>query len=173
MSEFRYDSYCGLYCGACDILAAYKNGLETGAAPQWSELPPEFANNLPFNAQKAEIKCYGCKTDTVFAGCSKCFIRKCARKKVGIETCLDCERYPCYRVKIMGFAKKLLKIEAKLPHLKAIVPNLEVIRNKGVQFWLEEQRGKWQCPHCGKRLSWYRPSCPDRNSHGEHPNSSV
>ena len=24
MEEFKYDTYCGLYCGACDIMAAFK-----------------------------------------------------------------------------------------------------------------------------------------------------
>lgn len=166
MPKFRYDSYCGLYCGACDILLAYKKGLETELRPDWSDLPSEL-NKLPFSARKAEIKCYGCKTDTVFAGCSKCVIRKCAMNRNGIETCLDCNSYPCWRVKITAIVKKVLNLEKKLPHLRAIKTNLEVIRNNGMQIWMEEQNRKWQCPHCGKRLSWYRASCIDCNSNRE------
>jgi hypothetical protein len=165
MPEFRFDSYCGLYCGACDILSAYKKGLESGTLPQWNDLPSEF-KNLPFNARKAEIKCLGCKTDTVFVGCSKCIIRSCAKEKTGIETCMDCNRYPCWRVKLTAFVRKILNLESKLPHLKDITHNTEVIRKIGLQFWLEEQNRKWQCPNCGKRLSWYRASCSDCNSNG-------
>jgi len=166
MPEFRYDSYCGLYCGACDILSAYKNGIKTGKSPQWSDMPSELSN-LPFNARKFEIKCYGCMTDTVFAGCSKCVIRKCAMNKTGIETCLDCTSYPCWRLKITALARKVLKLEEKLPHLKTIKLNIEVIKNNGMHVWLEEQNRKWQCPHCGKRLSWYRASCIDCKSNRE------
>lgn len=166
MPEFRCDSYCGLYCGACDILLAYKNGMKNGHVPQWNDLPSELRNH-PVIAKNSEIKCYGCKTDTVFAGCSKCLIRKCARNKVGIETCLDCRSYPCWRFKITALIRKVLNLETKLPHLKDINFNLEVIRNNGMKFWLEEQDRKWQCPHCGKRLSWYNASCIDCNNNRE------
>ena len=166
MPEFRCDSYCGLYCGACDILLAYKNRIENGYVPQFNDLPPEFRNH-PFIPKNSEIKCYGCKTDTVFAGCSKCPFRKCARNKIGIETCLDCKNYPCWRFKITALIVKVLNLETRLPHLKAKNFNLEVIKNNGMTFWLEEQDRKWQCPHCRKRLSWYRASCIDCNSNRE------
>lgn len=158
MSDFRYDTYCGLYCGACDIMQAYRKSIETGIRPGLSDLPDEI-RNLPFNVKDAEIKCYGCKTDIVFAGCSKCFIRKCAKSTADIETCLDCNRYPCWRHKLTAFAKKLLNLEQKLPHLKTAKPNLETIKNKGLQYWLKEQKTKWQCTDCEKPLSWYSPSC--------------
>ena len=160
MPEFRSDSYCGLYCGACDILVAYKKGIETGTSPEWSGMPSEFSK-LPLAFTNAEIKCHGCKSDIVFVGCSKCIIRRCAIKKTGIETCLDCRRYPCWRHKMTAVFKRLFKVEEKLPHQKAIRPNLEAIRNKGLSVWLEEQGQKWQCQHCGKRLSWYNASCND------------
>ena len=158
MPEFKYGSFCGLYCGACDILVAYRNGLETGEKPQWSTMPAELGN-LPSTIRKSEIECHGCQSDTVFAGCSKCLIRKCAMKKTAIRTCQDCKRYPCWRFKLTDFYKRLLKLEEKLPHQKTIGRNMEVIRNRGVQVWLEEQSRRWQCPYCGKRLSWYRSAC--------------
>ena len=165
MTEFRFDTYCGLYCGACDILQAYKKGIETGTSPQWRDLPLEIQNH-PVIPKNSEIKCHGCKTGTIFAGCSKCIIRKCAINKTGVETCLDCGNYPCWRLKLTAIFKKLLKLETRLPHLKDIAPNLEIIRNNGMEFWLEEQNRKWQCPNCGKRLSWYQASCPE--CRGEH-----
>lgn len=163
MPEYRHDSFCGLYCGACDILAAHRQGLETGCPPRWSDLPSELMN-LPVG-KKAEIKCHGCKSDIVFAGCSKCFIRKCAQKKTGIETCLDCKSFPCWRFKAIGLSRRALRLETKLPHLKALKPNQETIRNNGLKSWMEEQERKWRCPHCGKRLTWYRNSCPDCGGH--------
>ncbi|MBN1619402.1 DUF3795 domain-containing protein [candidate division WOR-3 bacterium] len=158
MTEFRPDSYCGLYCGACDILSAFKKSLDTGQKAQWSELPKQF-QSLPFDTKKSEIKCYGCKTDVVFDGCSHCLIRKCAAKKTGIETCLDCEKYPCWRHKLTGLVKKVFGLEKKLPHHKDIKPNLEFIRQNGIDKWLNEQEKKWTCPSCGERLTWYHPIC--------------
>ena len=81
MEEFKYDTYCGLYCGACDIMAAFKKSTVENTKPQWEDLPVEFRKNIPAG-KAADIICYGCKSDTVFIGCSKCLIRKCAKKKM-------------------------------------------------------------------------------------------
>jgi hypothetical protein len=134
-NEFRYDTYCGLYCGACDILLAYKKGKEQNIIPQWSDLPAPIRNIPP-----AEIICYGCKSETVFTGCSKCPIRKCARKHKEIESCLDCQKYPCLIHKIVKIVKIIRRFEKKLPHLKIIPRNLTTIQQKGIHAWLEEQK---------------------------------
>ena len=42
MEEFRYDSYCGLYCGACEIIKAYQKELAIGAKARWEDLPEQF-----------------------------------------------------------------------------------------------------------------------------------
>ena len=155
MQEFRYETYCGLYCGACDILMAYKRGLEQQAQPEWSELGEPLRRHIP----QAEIVCHGCKTDTVFAGCAKCPIRKCGRNHPEIETCLDCKRYPCWRHKFFKIVIALLNFEKKLPHQKIKPRNLQTIREKGLRAWLEEQQRVWACPDCQTSFSWYQRKC--------------
>lgn len=158
MSEFRYDSYCGLYCGSCDILIAYKKGLETNTTPQWEDIPERM--HKVHGKSGPPIICDGCKTDTLFAGCSKCPVQKCAREKITIDqTCLDCEDYPCKLHKMMHFVRKLLRFYTKLPHLNILPKNVETIRVKGLEYWLEEQKKVWECPDCHTSFSWYQEKC--------------
>jgi hypothetical protein len=158
MEEFRYDSYCGLYCGSCDILMAYRKGLETNTTPKWEDLPERVRN--VHGKGEPPIICYGCKTDTVFKGCSICPVQKCARKKLEIhQTCLDCKSYPCKLHKLMNIARKLLRLNKKLPHSNILPKNVETIREKGLEYWLEEQKKIWECPDCHTAFSWYQEKC--------------
>ena len=102
---------------------------------------------------------HGCKTDTVFQGCATCPVRKCAKKKSGIESCLDCEKYPCLLYKIAKIVIAVQRLEKKLPHLKCKSGNLAVIREKGMNAWLEEQQRVWECPDCHASFSWYQTQC--------------
>lgn len=158
MDKFRYDSYCGLYCGSCDILMAYKKGLATGTTPEWKDLPDrtQILNRRP----PTPIICQGCKTDILFEGCSICPVQKCARKKLTIEqTCMDCEHYPCKLHRMMRFVRKLLRLHKKLPHSNILPKNVETIREKGLEYWLEEQKLVWECPDCHTSFSWYQEKC--------------
>ena len=81
MDSFNYDCYCGIYCGACDILMTYKTGYKHRPASFWNEstvktlhnkLGLYYDKNRPFTT-----KCNGCKSDTLFVNCAVCEIRKC------------------------------------------------------------------------------------------------
>jgi hypothetical protein len=163
MEKFRPDSHCGLYCGACDVMVTFKQGLQSGKLPVWQDLPEVFINNIP-TGKKDEIKCHGCKSDVVFGGCSKCLIRKCAKEKMNVEFCFECKKHPCLRYKIQRFITKLI-FEKKLPHLKSIEPNQKKIQMVGVEKWLEDQQNKWQCPECSSEISWYQNTCPHCDMH--------
>jgi hypothetical protein len=155
MSDFRYDTYCGLYCGACDIMDAYRRGIETGRAPEWKDLPGQFTGHLPH----AEIRCHGCKTGEVFAGCNRCPIRACARKKGIAGTCMECKKYPCTIYWVFKLVSRVRKLDKRLPHWKAAPVNLKAIKTGGMENWLAEQRVKWQCPGCKTAFTWYRERC--------------
>jgi hypothetical protein len=156
MEKFRHDSYCGLYCGACDVLATYKKFTGQGRIAEWADLPVEFSKNLPWS-KKSEIICHGCKSDTVFIGCSKCLIRKCAKEKMNVELCIDCKKYPCFKIKLMNLLRKLM--DKKLPHVKSVFKNQIYIKEKGNAAWLKEQEQAWQCPHCETDFTWYTKIC--------------
>jgi hypothetical protein len=155
MEEFRYDTYCGLYCGACEIMDAYRAGIESGRTPQWDDLPASFTGHIPH----AEIKCHGCKSDDVFAGCRTCPIRACALKKGILGTCRDCRKYPCMIYAAFKVVWWLRKLGKKLPHWRAAKPNLKRMREIGIDRWLEEQDKAWRCPGCGTKFTWYRTAC--------------
>ncbi|WP_088226162.1 DUF3795 domain-containing protein [Desulfosporosinus sp. FKB] len=142
MSNYNYDSYCGLYCGACDVLMAYKHGYEDKIAPN-------------INLEPSQIKCHGCKTDTIFVNCRKCTIRSCAIKKK-VDHCINCIDYPC------NMQNELLQdfsTKHNLPHLQIIPKNLMTIKNIGIEKWLKEQDQVWKCPECQTDFSWYTHKC--------------
>jgi hypothetical protein len=149
MAGLRCDSYCGLYCGACEIINAK-------TAEQKRRVIQLFESNIPgWHASSEEMKCSGCKTENVFANCAKCPIRPCAQSK-GVEFCHQCPDYPC---QIHGFLQKASSQVPVLRHLKAIDDNQQYIKANGVSAWLNEQEDKWKCPACGNEFSWYADVC--------------
>ncbi len=159
MSEFNYDSYCGIYCGACSIHMAYKTGQKDGFACYWTEANVKaYLENqgytLPVN-ETIELKCHGCKSDAVFVNCRPCKIRKCAIGR-NIDHCSECADYPC-KFFDEGIANK--DVLSKLPHSKIAPKNLMTIKNNGVNQWLEQQDKQWKCPECQTNSSWYTVNC--------------
>jgi hypothetical protein len=152
MEEFRGDSYCGLYCGACEILNACRRGLETGVKARWEDLPEGFRQHI----RQAEIICRGCKTETVFAGCQGCRIRDCAREKK-VESCILCRQYPCEHTERL--AELVQKNKDFLPHCRVMLKNLDTIKDRGPGQWLKQQEEKWKCPDCGTSFTWYQEKC--------------
>lgn len=156
MNNRNYDSYCGLYCGACDILTAYKTGHKTRFSYFWSgTLLKRFlrAQGVDFQDDESlELKCNGCKSDSLFINCKTCEIRKCAIGKK-VDHCTDCTEYPCSTL----VGRK--KIEGLLPHIKSTHSNLDAIKSKGVDWWLSEQEKQWQCPECRTSFAWYTTTC--------------
>ncbi|MDD2620220.1 MAG: DUF3795 domain-containing protein [Syntrophomonadaceae bacterium] len=140
MSNFNFDTYCGLYCGACSIIKAYQTGIKD---PLACCLGDELG---------MELKCHGCKTDTVFGNCAVCMIRNCVREK-GMERCLDCPDYPCPNFDSMQF---LLE---KVPHWNTAAVNQEYIQNYGADRWLQQQAAQWKCPDCQTDYTWYATHC--------------
>lgn len=154
MPDFQYGSYCGLYCGACDIMHQFKKGQQTGTSPRWEDLPSAMQKHLPV-PKDAPIVCYGCKSDDVFYGCSKCPIRACARGRANIDNCTECEKYPCLKFRVRAFILRFLGGYKKLPHLLVVNSNLKEIENYGMVNWLKNQQQEWSCTRCHAELTWY------------------
>jgi hypothetical protein len=140
MEEFKYDTYCGIYCGACSVLMHGRTGRADAFAACLGRVP------------KDGIACHGCKSDTVYAGCRLCKFRDCARDK-GVEYCVECADYPCkLYTKWQGAA-------SILPHVAEAPQSLKSIRQNGPEIWLEAQKKRWACPRCGTPFSWYETQC--------------
>ena len=134
----RYDSYCGLYCGACPVLAATVKGEVEAKAAAW-ELPAK------------DIVCAGCKSRVLATYCkTECVMRLCARDH-GFEFCVECDEYPCATVQTFE--------RDGYPHHTLITANSEAIADAGVDAWLEEQGKRWSCSGCGTPFTWYEEEC--------------
>jgi len=150
------DSYCGIYCGACDIRMTFETGKTRKLALFWNEsrvktfqrkLGLKYDSGKPFTYQ-----CNGCKSDSLFVNCAVCKIRECAINSK-VDHCLDCSNYPC---NLITDSRKMTSL---LPHLKENHLNMETIRNVGVEQWMSEQEKRWKCPECGTGFSWYTKRC--------------
>ncbi|KPK70022.1 hypothetical protein AMJ82_04235 [candidate division TA06 bacterium SM23_40] len=135
--ELRYDSYCGLYCGACPVLRANRDGRVEEVAGEW-KMKPE------------DLRCHGCKTETLSSFCTSCDIKKCAEDE-DVEFCFDCSEFPCKR--LVAFK------DDECAHHSIVLKNLEAIRERGLDDWLAEQKSRWSCPECGVGSAWYEKEC--------------
>jgi hypothetical protein len=153
-TQFRGDSYCGLYCGACEILNLYRTAQEQGTEARWDDLPEELKNVLP---PSYTIACTGCKTDLLSPGCQACPVRICASGKV-IEACVLCAEFPCELIRARQ-ARNAEVLEAILPHLKAEFRGVDRMREIGYAGWCQEQAAHWLCPQCGTPFTWYQKMC--------------
>ena len=142
--EFRFDAYCGLFCGSCEMLHANKNN-------KLKEL------NKERNQLIEDIRCFGCKSDTVAKHCRTCEIKLCNQEK-NIEFCYQCSEYPCIHL-------TKFKETPVYPYHCEVFDNLKSIEENGLNQWLEEQRERWSCPQCNKAHCFFQapvPMCTSR-----------
>lgn len=135
----RPDTYCGIYCGACDWMMATRDYEAACKVPGAQPTPPE-------------LLCHGCKTDLLPGWCASCEIRACARGKA-VEFCFECKEYPC--AKLVAF-----RDDGHAHHAWG-VRQQEVIRQEGKDAWLAEQHKRWTCPNCGKSFGYYARKCKE------------
>lgn len=156
MKDSNYDSYCGIYCGACDIMMAGRTGKKFRLASFWSSKNiKRYQKSLGVeydSAKPVSYRCGGCKSDNLFVNCASCNIRKCAVAEK-VDHCIDCGSYPCDLISALDKAAPLL------PHVRMNCANLMTIREKGSDVWISEQEERWRCPDCKTVFSWYSKEC--------------
>ena len=89
--------------------------------------------------------------------CSKrCGIILCRkRRENGYQYCDECPDYPCVDV-----MEKENRYTTKYPHRESPLENLKMIREQGMEAFLEQQRRLWICPNCGNAFSVHDSYCP-------------
>jgi hypothetical protein len=135
--QFSFDTYCGLYCGACGVIHAVENGTLEEFAKKW-------------NSTVEKMECYGCKSDHIAEFARNCKIRECAREK-GLEFCIQCDDYQSERFKDF--------LEKNAAHPRIHTDNLDRIDEVGLDVWLLEQEKRWNCPSCGKKFHFDETTC--------------
>ncbi len=134
------DGYCGLYCGACEVLRAVRDGTVEEAA-------------RAFGVDPKDVRCEGCRSGDVFCNCESCAMRACASSR-GFEFCSGCGDFPC------GEYERVASFGKRLPtHFMITMKNLSEIREKGAEEWRRLQVERWACPSCGAPFSWYAVNC--------------
>lgn len=135
MSNRNLEAYCGLYCGACPVYLQQYDGWLVQAVTEY------------FKCERTDLRCHGCRSETISLSCRDCDRRDCTTSK-GFDSCSACPEMPCDRMS-----------NYQLPHMSKAVPNLEALRDRGSDAWLAEQAEQWKCPSCGKTGSWYEQIC--------------
>ncbi len=149
MEPVRPESYCGIYCGACEIIHAQTEedkkrviGMFQSELPGWEATPDQ-------------MRCDGCKSDAPFVNCRGCRIKDCVKEK-GVDFCSECDEFPCAIHEQYQLASQTFRI---LRHLRFNIQNLRDIRSMGLENWVEDQKAKWRCSRCGEPFSWYAEKC--------------
>lgn len=137
ISGMRYDTYCGLYCGACSIMVERKNNRLEAMADN---------NKYRFD----ELMCNGCKTQVNSIYCRECDIKKCAKEK-NVEFCFECNEFPCDIITKFNYDEH--------DHHSVVLKNLNDIEENGIENWLGNQEKRWKCKVCETSFSWYTTQC--------------
>jgi hypothetical protein len=121
---------CGMNCGLCVNYLAMKNDLDKHG----------------FN----RMYCPGC----IPRG-KNCVFMKEHCKLVGdgqVRFCYECQDFPCKRLKALD------KRYRTKYHL-SMIENLEYIREKGIESFLEEQEEEWRCGNCDDVICCHNGLC--------------
>lgn len=132
-------TYCGLYCGACDI---YQKRISQSGNDLKKVLDAldfsSFSNQVPgledydafYKVLNTLITLFGqCPTCQKGGGPPQCPIRDCCREK-DYETCAECSSFPCEKVKY---------IVDSYPPAK---DNILQIREIGLEKWSQKEQEK-------------------------------
>ncbi len=143
MAKMNFISRCGIYCGACFIHCASRDGGKfLDYISKRTETPKEL------------IKCAGClgAEEELWKNCKKCGIRACLKEK-GLQFCYECAKLDegCERYERLQKGCFERGEDAR--------ESLRRIQSGDAEAWLKEQDAKWRCPTCNKGISWYEETC--------------
>jgi len=146
---------CGTYCGACPAYIAKHSEdeqIKMRLQKRYSSGPMKAVKAIPDPGWMDGILCDGCLSDgEIAAHCQSCAIKKCAANKENVTRCSECKELPCTRITNL--------IDTGLLHRAEYLPNLEKIREMGVQEWVKYEEDRWRCPQCSLPMSWYDAEC--------------
>ncbi len=148
---------CGTFCGACPAYLAKHSDDEQVKIRLQKRLSSGLQKEqkgIPDPGWMDGLLCDGCCSGGMLAAhCQNCAIRTCAADKQPDSRCVNCEELPCYRI------TNLINMGGFL-HRKEYLPNLQKMREMGVQKWVKYEQERWRCPRCGMPMSWYDAECP-------------
>ena len=126
---------CGLYCGVCAIYIAHRDDN--------LKFKERLVNVYkPLTEAIDDVQCTGCLSEGIIFGfCQNCPIKSCVKEKE-IESCTQCNEWPC---KIINrFPIPVAK--------KVIMRAIPQWRELGTAEWVEKEEERYHCPNCGNFL---------------------
>lgn len=85
--------------------------------------------------------------------CRKCKIKVCVKGK-GLKYCFECSDYPCKLI-------KNLERSYNKRYQKSLMENSEVVKNQGLEIFMEVQKVKYTCSKCGGIISIHDRECSE------------
>ena len=104
---------------------------------------------------KKKKPCPGCRQSGEGKpdSCRKCNIKSCSIEK-GVIFCSECHEYPCILI-------KRLDKSYRTRYDESLVRNLEVIHTKGMDYYINFEKERFQCPECGGTLNLHHKQCSE------------
>ncbi len=118
---------CGVFCGACP---SYKKTC-LGCASE--------------NKDQKRTSKWSCK------------IRNCCYNSQNKNYCIECEKFPCQKLKNKLIDTHPDDIRFKYRHE---IPEIFVkMKDMDIKDYLEFQEERWRCPFCGGTIHFYKYKC--------------
>ena len=105
--------------------------------------------------QRKKNHCNGCNLDNTNKpkSCVRCIIVNCElRKQTASGFCYDCPKYPCARM-------KQLDKRYRTKYRMSMLSNLDFIKTRGMDAFLNLEYQRWTCSTCGELVSVHRENC--------------
>ena len=102
-------------------------GLDCGLCPRYYTIGPS--------------RCPGCCGPNFFDKHPSCSFITCCVKNKNLEVCAECSDLPCSKFK-SDEEYQQLKESSSYPSSKKIIPNLNFIRESGIEKFIEQQKKK-------------------------------
>ena len=122
---------CGMNCGVCSNYLGYKNNIHGKGLPN----------------------CIGCRPRDKQCAFLK---KKCKDSlkllKGEIEFCFECSYYPCEN--LTGLDNRYRE-----KYGMSMIDNLNEIKNRGINYFIENQGKKYKCQKCGNLISIHNNKC--------------
>jgi len=134
---------CGLYCGACGIYIATRDGNEKFKAVM----------GRVYGTKPEETECRGCMQPDppkkLYGYCQQCKIRSCVASK-DFYSCHQCHEWPCDLIENFGYATGLRVMKKAIPLWRDKVAAHG--HEKGSVEWARAECERYHCPSCGEPL---------------------
>jgi hypothetical protein len=97
--------------------------------------------------------CHGCRAnqESKPKTVSQCKIKLCENRGQH-PFCYECDNFPCTRLRAMD--KRY-----RTRYHCSVIDNLVEIKHGGIQSFVEREKTRWRCPHCGAVLCVHKDFC--------------